>query len=138
MARKQVALPRRVFKSGFKTLKLDLSDFKRAADPFGRLAQTQMPFALSRSMNDTVKATRNEIITATRQTQVLGKRKCLASASTWQTQVLGKRKRLANACARLQSELRPPGTEREVGDLAPIDCRDHKREGARPRCPWPA
>jgi hypothetical protein len=92
-------LPRRVFKSEFKTLKLDLSDFKRAADAFGRLAQTQMPFALSRSMNDTVKATRYEIITASRQTQVLGKRKCLAHASAWHTQVLGTRKCLAHASA---------------------------------------
>jgi hypothetical protein len=58
-------LPRRVFRSGFKTLKLDRSEFKRAADAFGRLAQTEMPFALSRSMNDAVKAIRNEIITTT-------------------------------------------------------------------------
>jgi hypothetical protein len=65
LVRKQVVLPRRVFKSGFKTLKLDLSEFKCAADAFGRLAQTEMPFALSRSMNDAVKATRNEIVATT-------------------------------------------------------------------------
>ena len=70
-------MPRRVFKSGFKTLKLDLCEFRRAADAFGRLTQTEMPFALSRSMNDAVKVTRNEIITTTWQTQVLGQRKYL-------------------------------------------------------------
>jgi hypothetical protein len=49
MARKQVALPRRVFKSGFKTLKFDLSDFKRAADAFGRLARKPKCLSLSRA-----------------------------------------------------------------------------------------
>jgi hypothetical protein len=45
-------------------LKLDLSDPTRAATALGRLADQQMPFALSRSLNDAVKARRNEIISA--------------------------------------------------------------------------
>jgi hypothetical protein len=46
-------------------LKIDTSAFTRAAAAFGRLQRDQMPFALSRSMNDAVKATRNEIFTQT-------------------------------------------------------------------------
>jgi hypothetical protein len=44
--------------------------FDRAAAAFGRLAQTEMPFALSRSMNDAVKSTRNQLITQTWPTHV--------------------------------------------------------------------
>ena len=51
-------------------LKLDLLDFTRAAAAFGRLQRDQMPFAISRAMNDAVKATRNEIITSTWPTHV--------------------------------------------------------------------
>ena len=51
-------------------LKLDLSDFTRAAKAFGRRAEQEMPFALSRSMNNAAKATRNEIITQTWPTHV--------------------------------------------------------------------
>jgi hypothetical protein len=51
-------------------LKLDLSDFTRAAVAFGRLQRDQMAFAISRAMNDAVKATRNHIITDTWPTHV--------------------------------------------------------------------
>ena len=51
-------------------LKLNLSDFTRAAGVFGPLAQTEMPFVPSRSMNDAVKPTRNESIMQTWPTHV--------------------------------------------------------------------
>jgi hypothetical protein len=51
-------------------LKLDVSDFTRAAAAFDRLQRDQFPYAISRAMNDAVKATRNEIITSTWPTAV--------------------------------------------------------------------
>jgi hypothetical protein len=44
---------------------LNLSDFTKAGAAFYRLARDQMPFAISRAMNDAVKATRNKLITQT-------------------------------------------------------------------------
>jgi hypothetical protein len=51
-------------------LKIDTSDFTKAAAAIGRLAQDRMLFALLSLCNDAVKATRKEIITSTWPTHV--------------------------------------------------------------------